>query len=116
MALERLTPDPATALVRLARPERRNALDTATLGELVVAPGLAGLGLLGGLGRAKERLLTGRVLDAAAAAELGLLHRVAASAAEAEEVALALAVEIAAQPPAGARQVKRLLREFEHTG
>jgi enoyl-CoA hydratase/carnithine racemase len=214
MALERFTRDPGVAVVRLDRPERRNALDTSTLGELVgaleklagdddlralvlsttstralcagadvterltpaggvarmeafsrlyaaweafpapticvcvgdvlgagaelaggadmrvgadplklgwvgtrlgVPVGAARLVPLVGLARAKELLLTGRVLDAAEARAFGLLHRVAPSAEGAEAEALALAADIAAQPPAGARQAKRLLREFEGT-
>lgn len=82
---------------------------------LGVPVGPARLVPLVGLSRAKELLLTGRVLDAAAAAQLGLLHRVASSADEAEAEALALAAEIAAQPPDGVRQAKRLLRRFEAT-
>lgn len=214
MALERSSREPGTVLLRLDRPERRNALDTATIDELVATLGeLAGdedlralvlsttntralcagadvserlsreggvarmeafarlyaaweafpapticvcvgdvlgagaelaagadlrvgadplkfgwvgtrLGVpvgparlvpLVGLSRAKELLLTGRVLDAAEAESLGLLHRVAASAESAESDALALAAGIAAQPPAGVRQAKRLLRRFEGT-
>jgi enoyl-CoA hydratase/carnithine racemase len=68
-----------------------------------------------GLSRAKELLLTGRVLGAGEASDLGLLHRVSVSAEAAEADALALAAEIAAQPAAGVRQAKRLLREFEGT-
>ncbi len=82
---------------------------------LGVPVGPARLVPLVGLSRAKDLLLTGRVLGAAEAAEMGLLHRVAPSAEEAEAAALALAAEIAAQPAAGTRQAKRLLRRFEHT-
>ncbi len=82
---------------------------------LGVPVGAARLVPLVGLSRAKELLLTGRVLGATEAYELGLLHRVAPSAEEAEDAALALAGEIAAHPTAGARQAKRLLRRFEGT-
>lgn len=82
---------------------------------LGVPVGPARLVPLVGLSRAKELLLTGRVLNAGEAAALGLLHRVAAGAEDAEGEALALAGEIAAQPPAGVRQAKRLLRRFEGT-
>ncbi len=82
---------------------------------LGVPVGAARLVPLVGLSRAKELLLTGRVLGATEAYELGLLHRVASSAEEAEDAALALAGEIAAHPTAGARQAKRLLRRFEGT-
>lgn len=82
---------------------------------LGVPVGPARLVPLVGLSRAKELLLTGRVLDAQAAAGLGLLHRVSASAGEAEAEALSLAAGIAKQPPEGVRQAKRLLRRFEQT-
>lgn len=82
---------------------------------LGVPVGVARLVPLVGLSRAKELLFTGRVLGAAEAAGLGLLHRVAASGEEAEAAALALAAEIADQPAAGTRQAKRLLRRFEGT-
>jgi enoyl-CoA hydratase/carnithine racemase len=83
---------------------------------LGVPVGAARLVPLVGLARAKELLLTGRVLGATEACEAGLLHRVAPAAEEAEQAALALAAEIAAHPPGGTRQAKRLLREFEGTG
>lgn len=79
-----------------------------------VPVGPARLVPLVGLSRAKDLLLTGRILGAAEAAAIGLLHRMA-PAAEAEAVALALASEVGAHPPAGVRTMKRLLREFEHT-
>jgi enoyl-CoA hydratase/carnithine racemase len=82
---------------------------------LGVPVGAARLVPLVGLARAKELLLTGRVLGAAEAAEAGLLHRLAAGADEVETAALALAGQIAAHPPGGVRQAKRLLREFEGT-
>ena len=67
-----------------------------------------------GLARAKELLFTGRTLGMAEADGLGLLHRTAA-AGEAEAVALALAGDIAAHPPAGVRTLKAMLREYEGT-
>ncbi|MDP9384492.1 MAG: enoyl-CoA hydratase/isomerase family protein, partial [Actinomycetota bacterium] len=54
---------------------------------------------------------TGRRLDAAAAAALGLLTRVA-PADEAEAAALELAAEVAANPPEGVRRIKALFREL----
>lgn len=65
-----------------------------------------------GLSRAKELVLTGRVVGMAEADALGLLARTA-PAAEAESVALALAREIAAHPPEGLRRLKGMFRAFE---
>jgi enoyl-CoA hydratase len=81
---------------------------------LGVPVGPARLIPLVGLAAASELLLTGRLLDAPAARELGLVHR-SAPAAEAEAAALALAGEVAAQPAEGVRQMKRLIRRFEST-
>jgi enoyl-CoA hydratase len=81
---------------------------------LGVPVGPARLLPLVGLSRATELLLTGRRLDAPEAAALGLVHRTA-PAAEAEDAALALAAEVAAQPVEGVRQMKRLIRRFEET-
>jgi enoyl-CoA hydratase/carnithine racemase len=81
---------------------------------LGVPVGPARLLPLVGLSRATELLLTGRRLDAVEAAALGLVHRTA-PAAEAEDAALALAAEVAAQPIEGVRQMKRLIRRFEET-
>lgn len=82
---------------------------------LGVPVGPARLVPLIGLARAKDLLLTGRILDAGGAEAVGLLHRTA-PADEAERVALELAVAIAAHPPAGVRQMKALLRELDDTG
>jgi enoyl-CoA hydratase/carnithine racemase len=82
--------------------------------KLGVPVGPARLVPLVGLARANELLLTARRLGAAEAAAHGLVTKVApAEAAEAE--ALALAREIAALPPAGVRQTKKLIRRFEET-
>ena len=81
--------------------------------KLGVPVGPARLTPLVGLARAKELVLTGRVVGMEEAAALGLLHRTA-PAASAEAVALELAGEVAAHPPEGLRRLKRMFRELEH--
>jgi len=66
------------------------------------------LPLLVGLPRAKELLFTSRRVDAATAERIGLINRVVPSGALLDE-ALALAAEIAANPPGGVAETKRLL-------
>ncbi len=66
------------------------------------------LPLLVGLARAKELLYTSRRVDAAAAERLGLLNAVV-PAAGLLDAALTLAAEIAANPPGGIAEAKRLL-------
>jgi enoyl-CoA hydratase/carnithine racemase len=95
----------------------RIASDRARFGELFVKRGLccdvAGLGRLVQLvGRehAAELLFTGRVIDAAEALRIGLASRVV----DHEQLlptALALAEEIAANPPLAVQALKRGLRE-----
>jgi enoyl-CoA hydratase/carnithine racemase len=80
---------------------------------LGVPVGAARLVPLIGMSRAKELLLTGRVVEMAEAQALGLLHRTA-PADEAESVALELAAQIAQQP--GVRTVKSMIRELDATG
>jgi enoyl-CoA hydratase/carnithine racemase len=81
---------------------------------LGVPVGPARLTPLVGLARAKELILTGRVVGAEEAAALGLLHATA-PAAESEAAALALAGEVAAHPPEGLRRLKAMFRELEGT-
>lgn len=63
-----------------------------------------------GAARASEVLLTGKVLGGERAAEVGLLSRLVPDA-DVRAAAVALAEEVAALPPAGVRDAKRLLRE-----
>jgi enoyl-CoA hydratase/carnithine racemase len=79
--------------------------------KLGVPVGPARLAPLVGLARAKELILTARVLDQKAAAELGLLAA-AVPAAEAEAAAIALANSITG-PVEGLRTLKRMFRELE---
>jgi enoyl-CoA hydratase/carnithine racemase len=80
--------------------------------KLGVPVGPARLVPLVGLSRAKELILTGRVVGMEEAAAIGFLHRTA-GVAEAEAAALALAREVAQHPPDGLRRLKRMFRELE---
>lgn len=84
-------------------------------GRMGIPVGVARLVPLVGLSRAKELILTGRVVGMDEAVALGLAHRTA-PAAEAERVALELAGEIGAHPPDGIRRLKAMFRDFEGTG
>jgi len=77
-----------------------------------VPVGPARLAPLVGLSRAKDLVLTGRVVGMEEAERIGFLHRTA-PAAEAEAVALGLAREIADHPPDGLRRLKRMFHELE---
>jgi 2-(1,2-epoxy-1,2-dihydrophenyl)acetyl-CoA isomerase len=66
------------------------------------------LPLLVGFAQAKELLFTSRRVDAATAERIGLLNRVVPSGSLLDE-ALALAAEIAANPPGGIAEAKRLI-------
>jgi enoyl-CoA hydratase/carnithine racemase len=81
---------------------------------LGVPVGPARLGPLIGIARAKDLVLTGRMVGMDEAADLGLLQRTA-PAADAEDVALSLAEQIAAQHPSGIRTLKRMFRELDAT-
>jgi enoyl-CoA hydratase/carnithine racemase len=83
-------------------------------GRLGVPVGPARLVPLVGLSRAKELILTGRVVGAAEAAAIGFVHRVA-PAAEAEAAAVALAGEASQGPPEAMRRLKAMFRDFEGT-
>ncbi len=91
----------ASARARLGLPEVR----------LAVTPGSGGtqrLPRLVGPARAKELILTGRLIDAEEAARIGLVNRVV-PAGEARQAADALAGEIAARGPLAVREAKRLI-------
>src|SRR3989442_481165 len=91
------------------------ASDRAKFGELFCKIGPAGDGggtwllpRVVGLGRAKELVFPGHVVDAAEAARLGLVNRVVPSA-ELETATRALAAKIAAGPPLALRLDKQML-------
>jgi enoyl-CoA hydratase len=93
----------------------RVASETARLGlpevKLAVIPGSGGtqrLPRVVGATRAKELILTGRVLTASEAESIGLVNRVV-RAGEAVAAAEALGAEIAARGPVAVREAKRLI-------
>jgi enoyl-CoA hydratase len=93
----------------------RIASERARLGlpevRLAVTPGAGGtqrLPRVVGAARARELILTGRVLTAAEAERIGLVHEVVA-AGEAVTRAMAVADEIAARGPVAVREAKRLI-------
>ena len=95
----------------------RIASDKARFGELFVkrglccdAPGLGRLAQIVGRANAAELLFTGRIIDAAEALRIGLVSRVVAHE-DLLPTALALAGEIAANPPLAVQRMKRGLRE-----
>jgi enoyl-CoA hydratase/carnithine racemase len=97
--------------------DMRLAADTARFGatflKLGLIPGDGGAWILPrvvGMSRAAELLYTGRTIDAATAAEWGLVSRVAPAAMLMDE-AFALAESIAQQPPHALRLAKALLRQ-----
>ncbi|HEX5826806.1 MAG TPA: enoyl-CoA hydratase-related protein [Candidatus Limnocylindrales bacterium] len=93
----------------------RVASERARLGlpevRLAVTPGAGGtqrLARIVGLARAKELILTGRVLSAADAEQIGLVHEVVPSG-EAVARAREIGEEIAARGPVAVREAKRLV-------
>jgi enoyl-CoA hydratase len=83
-------------------------------GRLGVPVGPARLVPLVGLSRAKELILTGRVVGAEEAERIGLAHRVVA-AAEAEDAAVELAARASQGPPEAMRRLKGMFGDFERT-
>jgi enoyl-CoA hydratase/carnithine racemase len=82
--------------------------------KLGVPVGPARLVPLVGLSKARELIMTGRVVGIDEAEALGLLAR-RADAADAEAEAIALARELTPYPAAGLRHLKDLFREYEGT-
>ncbi len=83
-------------------------------GRLGVPVGPARLVPLVGLSRAKELILTGRVVGAEEAGRIGLVQRVVGEA-EAEATAFALALEASQGPPEAMRRLKAMFGELERT-
>lgn len=91
----------ASSRARLGLPEAR----------LAVTPGAGGtqrLPRVVGLARAKDLILTGRVIDADEALRIGLVTQIV-PAGEARTAAEAVATEIAARGPIAVREAKRLI-------
>ena len=83
-------------------------------GRLGVPVGPARLVPLVGLSRAKDLILTGRVIGADEAEAIGLVHRVTPEG-EAEAVAIELAQAASQGPPEAMRGLKAMFRDLEHT-
>ena len=80
--------------------------------ELAVPVGPARLVTLCGLATAKYLLLTARNVSADEALRMGLVHRVAPSAAT-EDAAIGLATEVAAHPPEAVARLKEMLHRWD---
>jgi enoyl-CoA hydratase/carnithine racemase len=97
----------ACADLRVAGPGTRFKVTAMSYGY----PGLSWLlADLIGASRAKDVLFTGAVVGGQEGADLGLFNRVVPDA-EVREAALGLAAGVAALPPGGVREAKRLMRE-----
>jgi enoyl-CoA hydratase len=81
-------------------------------GALGVPVGPARLATLCGLAVAKYLLLTGKEVDAEMALRWGLVHKVAPAAAT-EDAALALAAQVATNPPEAVARLKRMLHDWD---
>ena len=100
--------------VRVARAGVRLAMTPAKLGVVYPEGGLRRFLDLVGTARTRELFFTGRAIDAETALAWGLVNRVA-PASRAEDEALGLAAEIAANAPLAVRGMKRILRLLEAT-
>jgi enoyl-CoA hydratase/carnithine racemase len=94
--------------LRVASEKARFGLPEVGLGVIPGSGGTQRLPRLVGLGRAKEMILTGGIIDAAAAASIGLVTRVV-PAGQAESAAMEIAEVVAAKGPLAVREAKRLL-------
>lgn len=95
--------------MRLAAPAARFAIPPAKLGILYPVEDVNRLTDLVGTSQAILLLASGRAIDAAEAARIGLVDRVEPDVAAAAE---ALAAEIAANAPASVRLLKRMVTDF----
>jgi enoyl-CoA hydratase/carnithine racemase len=94
--------------LRIASERARLGLPEVRLAAIPGAGGTQRLPRVVGSARASELVLTGRILEAAEAERIGLVHRVVA-AGRAAEAAAELAAEIAERGPVAVREAKRLL-------
>ena len=101
----------AAADLRVAGDNLKLAWAGARLG---VPVGPARLSQLIGVSRAKDLVLTGRVVGADEAERIGFAHRVA-PAADAESIAVELAAALAANSADGLRVLKQMFRELDGT-
>jgi enoyl-CoA hydratase/carnithine racemase len=94
--------------LRVASDKARFGMPEVGLGVIPGSGGTQRLPRLVGLGRAKELILTGRLIDAGNAASIGLVNRVVPPG-QAETLALEMAEGVAAKGPVAVREAKRLL-------
>lgn len=94
--------------LRVAGEGARLGLPEARLGVIPGSGGTQRLPRVVGLGRAKELILTGELLDAAAAERIGLVNRVTPQG-QARAEARRLAEQLAARGPVALREAKRLV-------
>lgn len=94
--------------IRVADERARLGLPEVRLGVIPGSGGTQRLPRIVGEGRAKDLILTGRLIDTAEAELIGLVNRVAA-AGEALPTALAMAGEIAERGPLAVRAAKQLI-------
>ena len=99
--------------LRVAGPKARFWLPETRLGLLPSAGGTTRLGRLVGASRAKEVILGGRTLDAEAAREWGIVHRIAE---DPRAEALRWAKEVAERDPVALALAKELLDVSESDG
>lgn len=105
--------------IRIAAEGAKFGFPEATIGTTVTNGGTKMLTLLVGLGRAKELVLTSRMIEAKEAKEWGLVNEVVPLA-SLEQVAMDLARKIAKNPPMSTRMAKTALNQavnenFEQT-
>lgn len=96
--------------IRFAGPDAVFALPETGLGLIPGGGGTQRLSRVIGPGRALDLMLTGERVPAPEALALGLVTRVAASPATLQDEVRALALKIAAKPPAASAAVKRAAR------
>lgn len=94
--------------LRVADENARLGLPEVRLGVMPGSGGTQRLPRIIGPARAKEMILTGEIIDAAAAERIGLINRVAA-AGEAVDVARSIAATIAERGPVAVREAKRAI-------
>lgn len=100
--------------LRVAVPGARFAFRQVQNGLTTGWGGTGRLVTLLGHGRAMELLLTGRVIDAATAQELGLIHRLTSEGEDVVEAALAWATELVALPRRALAATKALVHAAGH--
>lgn len=94
--------------IRIADERAKLGLPEVRLGVMPGSGGTQRLPRVIGVARAKEMILTGEIIDAAEAGEIGLVNRVV-PAGEAVAAAIAMAETIASRGPVAVREAKRAI-------